>query len=91
MYMASLPLARRLHSTQHFCCIDAHFVYPDGFAAVLLGKALGLPVIVSARGTDINVYPSLFLIRPLLRWTLTHAAGAIAVSADLKKKMIDQH
>jgi len=89
MYMASLPLARRLHSTQHFCCIDAHFVYPDGFAAVLLGKALGLPVIVSARGTDINVYPSLFLIRPLLRWTLTHAAGAIAVSADLKKKMID--
>jgi teichuronic acid biosynthesis glycosyltransferase TuaC len=88
-FLGSLGLARRLHNEINFDCIDAHFVYPDGFAAVLLGKALGLPVIVSARGTDINVYPSFRIIRPMLRWTLTHAAGAIAVSADLKKKMTD--
>jgi len=49
---------------------------------------LGLPVVVSARGTEINVYPSFRLIRPMLRWTLTNAAGAVAVSADLKNKMI---
>jgi teichuronic acid biosynthesis glycosyltransferase TuaC len=88
-FLGSLSLARRLHNEINFDCIDAHFVYPDGFAAVLLGKALGLPVIVSARGTDMNVYPSFRIIRPMLRWTLTHAAGAIAVSADLKKKMTD--
>jgi teichuronic acid biosynthesis glycosyltransferase TuaC len=88
MYVASLSLARRLCREKPFDCIDAHFVYPDGFAAVRLGERLGLPVVVSARGTDINVYPSFRLIRPMLRWTLTHAAGAIAVSADLKNKMI---
>jgi len=88
MYLASLPLARRLHRENQFDCIDAHFVYPDGFAAVRLGKKLGLPVVVSARGTDINLYPSFRLIRPMLRWTLMHAAGAIAVSADLKNKIV---
>jgi glycosyltransferase involved in cell wall biosynthesis len=88
-FLGSLRLARRLHKENPFDCIDAHFVYPDGFAAVLLGRALGLPVVVSARGTDINVYPSFRMIRPMLLWTLRHADGAIAVSADLKKKMAD--
>jgi glycosyltransferase involved in cell wall biosynthesis len=88
IYLACLSLARRLHREKPFDCIDAHFVYPDGFAAVRLGKKLGIPVFVSARGTDINLYPSFRPIRPMLRWTLTHAAGAIAVSADLKNKMM---
>jgi glycosyltransferase involved in cell wall biosynthesis len=88
MYLASLSFARRLHRENQFHCIDAHFVYPDGFAAVRLGGKLGIPVVVSARGTDINLYPSFRLIRPMLRWTLRHAAGIIAVSADLKNKII---
>lgn len=88
-FLGCARLARRLNKQAKFDCIDAHFAYPDGFAAVLLGKLLGLPVIVSARGTDINVYPSLRLIRPMLRWTLRNAAGVIAVSADLKKKIVD--
>jgi glycosyltransferase involved in cell wall biosynthesis len=89
VFLGCLALAQRLHKERKFDCIDAHFVYPDGFAAVLLGKILALPVIVSARGTDINVYPSFPLIRPMLRWTLRNAAGAIAVSADLKNKMTE--
>jgi len=88
MYLASLSLVRRLHREQNFDCIDAHFVYPDGFAAVRLGRSLNLPVVVSARGTDINLYSTFRLIRPMLRWTLMRAAAAIAVSADLKNKMI---
>jgi teichuronic acid biosynthesis glycosyltransferase TuaC len=88
IYLASVSLARRLQREKSFDCIDAHFVYPDGFAAVRLGRTLTLPVVVSARGTDINLYSSFRFIRPMLRWTLTNAAGAIAVSADLKNKMI---
>ncbi len=88
MYLGSLSLARRLHGENRFDCLDAHFLYPDGFAAVRIGRRLGLPVIVSARGTDINLYPSFRLIRGMLRWTMSNAAGAIAVSADLKSKMI---
>jgi teichuronic acid biosynthesis glycosyltransferase TuaC len=57
MFVGSLLLVRQLHRQFQFDCVDAHYVYPDGFAAVLLGEMLGLPVIVSARGTDINVFP----------------------------------
>lgn len=88
MFVGSLRLVRRLHQEFRFDCIDAHYVYPDGFAAVLLGKVLGLPVIVSARGTDINVFPSFPSIRPLIVWSLHKAAGIVAVSASLKNAMI---
>jgi teichuronic acid biosynthesis glycosyltransferase TuaC len=87
MYLASLALAKRLHGEKRLDCIDAHFVYPDGFAAVRLGRKLHLPVVVSARGSDIHRYSSFRLIRPMLHWTLAHADGAIAVSADLKNRM----
>jgi glycosyltransferase involved in cell wall biosynthesis len=88
MFVGSLLLVRRLHHQFRFDCIDTHYVYPDGFAAILLGKVLGLPVIVSARGTDINVFPSFPSIRPLIVWSLRKAAGIIAVSTSLKNAMI---
>ena len=87
VYHSTLPLARRLHAKNPFHCIDAHFVYPDGFAAVRIGRKLRIPVFVSARGTDINLYPSFRLIRPMLKSTLRQAAGVIAVSTDLKTKI----
>lgn len=88
MFLGCLRTARRLHREMKFDCIDAHFIYPDGFASVLLGKLLNLPVIVSARGSDINLYPSFRLIRQLIRWTLKHSAGLIAVSASLRNVML---
>jgi len=88
MFSASLSLVRRLHRETPFDCIDAHYVYPDGFAAVKLGKRLGIPVIVSARGTDMNLFPSFALIRPMIRWTLENAAGTIGVCETLKDEMI---
>jgi len=89
MYLGSIALARKLHAQNPFDCIDAHFVYPDGKAALLIGKALGLPVIVSARGSDINLFPTFRLIRPQIRRTLQDAAGRIAVSEALKQAMLD--
>lgn len=88
MFLGSFARVRRLHQSAEIDCIDAHFVYPDGLAAVLLGKTLGVPVTVSARGTDINLYPSFKLIRPMIRWTLSQAAGVIAVSGALKEAMV---
>jgi teichuronic acid biosynthesis glycosyltransferase TuaC len=88
MFSASLSLVRRLHSETPFDCIDAHYVYPDGFAGVKLGDRLGIPVIVSARGTDMNLFPSFALIRPMIRWTLENAAGTIGVCETLKDEMI---
>lgn len=89
MFLGSLSQVLRLHRQYRFDCIDAHYVYPDGFAAVLLGRLLGVPVFVSARGTDINVFPSFPLIRRMILWTLRSATGIISVSNALKNAMVD--
>jgi glycosyltransferase involved in cell wall biosynthesis len=87
LFLGCYRYVARLHREEGFDCIDSHWVYPDGFAAVLLGKMLGVPVFCSARGTDINLYPSFKLIRPLIRWTLRETAGIIAVSESLKQEI----
>ena len=89
MFLGGLFKAWQLHRKAKFDCIDAHFVYPDGTAAVLIGKTLGVPVVVSARGTDINLFPTFPLIRPMIRWALKNASGVIAVSESLKRVIVD--
>ena len=88
MFLGAYRTARRLIREQNFDCIDAHFVYPDGFAAVLLGKVFGLPVIASARGTDINLYPSIKHIRPILKFTVRQSRGLIGVCTALSDEMV---
>jgi glycosyltransferase involved in cell wall biosynthesis len=88
IFLGCLLEARRLHQLHDFDCIDAHYVYPDGFAAILIGRVLGIPVFLSARGTDINVFPAFRLIRPMIRWSLKRAAGIVAVSAALRETII---
>jgi teichuronic acid biosynthesis glycosyltransferase TuaC len=89
MFLGCLLLVRRLHRLTRFDCIDAHYVFPDGFAAILLGKMLKIPVIISARGTDVNLFSQFTTIRPIIRWVLLHAAGVIAVSGALKSKIVE--
>jgi hypothetical protein len=55
---AGLKAARRLIAEGYdFDLIDAHYFYPDGVAATMIGKALNKPVVITARGTDINLIP----------------------------------
>lgn len=58
LFRVALREARRLQAEGFdFDLIDAHYFYPDGVAAVALGEALGKPVVITARGTDINLIP----------------------------------
>lgn len=86
---AALPAIRRLMADGYdFDAIDAHYFYPDGVAAVLLGKKLNKPVVITARGTDINLIPGYAIPRQLIRWAGRHAAGMITVCEALRKTMI---
>lgn len=89
LFLCCLPTIARLNRGWKIDCIDSHFIYPDGMAAVLLGRWLQIPVIVSARGTDANVYPKYRMIRQLICWTLAKADAVIAVSAALKNAIVD--
>jgi glycosyltransferase involved in cell wall biosynthesis len=88
LFLSVLRTIGKIRQSFDFDLIDAHFVYPDGFAAVLLGYWFGKPVVVSARGSDINRYVSFPLISRLLQCTLNRASKVIAVSQSLKEGMV---
>ena len=90
MAQGSYDLLYRLHKSDfQFEVIDAHFVYPDGYAAVKLGQRLKRPVIVTARGSDLTRNKNLPHIVPLLQEVLRGAAQLIAVSEELRDNFLE--
>lgn len=89
MYRALLPCVRKLLAAGTACdLLDAHYFYPDGVAAVRLGVALGKPVVVTARGSDINVIACRGRPRRQILAAAAQVAAVITVSSALKEKMI---
>jgi glycosyltransferase involved in cell wall biosynthesis len=87
---AVLPFLRRqIRAGRDFDLIDAHYFYPDGVAAVLLGRALGRPVVVTARGSDLNIIAQHAIPRRWIRWAAQHADGLVAVSSGLKQRLLE--
>jgi len=60
----------------------SYIVYPDGFAAVRVAKALGVPAVVVAIGSDLNRISG-SLVKQMTQYTLRKAAGVVTVSRDL--------
>src|SRR5262249_10717743 len=89
LFAGALRALGRLRSDCDFDLIDAHYFYPDGVAAVMLGKCLRKPVVVTARGTDVNLIPRHFIPRSMIRYAAREAAGIIAVSQALKIALVD--
>src|SRR6185312_8217526 len=82
-------LRRMMAGGVRFDAIDAHYAYPDGVAAIWLGQRLGLPVAVTARGTDVNLIPQYRVPRLLIRHAIRGATALIAVSAALKEVLVE--
>jgi teichuronic acid biosynthesis glycosyltransferase TuaC len=90
LFGATLPVLRRqIRDGRDFDLIDAHYFYPDGVAAVLLGRALGRPVVVTARGSDLNLIARHAAPRRWIRWAARHADGLVAVSSGLKRRLVE--
>lgn len=60
--------------------IHAHWVIPQGLPAVLVGRGLGIPVCLTAHGSDTLGLPSTKMAR-LRRWIVNQATGWSANSA----------
>ena len=89
LYHAALRALRRMVADGFvFDAIDAHYVYPDGVAAIRLGRAFGKPVVITARGSDITQLPNHALPRRMIRHALGAADGLISVSAALGEAML---
>jgi len=89
MARAAKPvLARIIDSGYDFDAIDAHYFYPDGVAAVMLGKYFNKPVVVTARGSDINLLPQYPMPRKMILWAAENARAVITVCSYLKDEMV---
>jgi len=82
-------LQKLLAEGRRFDLIDAHYFYPDGVAAVRLAKEFGIPVVVTARGTDLNLIPQYATPRRMICNAAAHADGLITVCQALKDCLIE--
>lgn len=84
-FMASGAKSRmlRLATQGRLDIIDAHFGFPDGFAAVRLAQTLKVPVTITLRGTEAR-HARDPALRPFLKEALQRASGIICVSNSLR-------
>lgn len=88
MALGSLPTLWRLKKQFDFKIIDAHFAYPDGYAAGILGKWLKVPVAITLRGTEARLARS-SLYRYFLNKAMNRATKIFSVSDSLRKVAIE--
>ena len=84
-----LPILARLARRHPGLIVHAHCAYPDGVGVAIAARVLGLRYLVTAHGSDLNVYSHRSLLRPQIRWGLRHADGVIAVSQALRRRALE--
>lgn len=72
-----------------FDVIDAHYYYPDGVAAALLARHFRKPLVITARGTDLNLIPQYPLPRRMIQWAARQADASVGVCAALMDVLRD--
>ncbi|KQM36316.1 glycosyltransferase [Sphingomonas sp. Leaf10] len=77
------PLLDRMRETFRFDVIDAEFFFPDGPAAVALGRRYGVPVSIKARGADIHHWGHAAATATQVRAAGRDADGLLAVSQSM--------
>jgi glycosyltransferase involved in cell wall biosynthesis len=86
LYFRSRSIVRRYLERGGIDLIHAHTVMPEGFAAVLLGKTFKIPVVCTAHGSDVKIYPwKSYATRLATKWAVRKVDRVIAVSDDLKE------
>ena len=84
---ALVPLLTRIREEFPFDVIDASFFYPDGPAAVALGRRFGVPVSIKARGADIHFWGKNPATAAQVAAAGRAAAGLLAVSEAMRADM----
>lgn len=85
--VACRPLLRRLQRERGVNLVDAHFAYPEGYAATLLGRWFGLPVTITLRGTEVPLARDPARCRRMLR-AIADASRVFSVSDSLKRHVV---
>jgi len=82
-------LARAVIARRHDVdVVLGSWAYPDGVAAVALARAIGVPAVIKAHGSDLNVLSSMRGPRANLALGLPRAARVVTVSRALGDKAV---
>ncbi len=84
MALGAYGRLKKLKAQGRLDIIDAHFAYPDGYAAGLLGRWLEVPVTITLRGTE-QRHVNDPVLRLRLRNALQRADRVFAVSESLRQ------
>jgi teichuronic acid biosynthesis glycosyltransferase TuaC len=84
---AVTPLLHEIRRDFAFDVIDAEFFFPEGVAAVELGRRFGVPVSIKARGSDIHHWARKPVIGAQIRAAGHAAAGLLSVSEAMRDDM----
>ncbi|WP_422058288.1 glycosyltransferase [Sphingomonas sp.] len=82
------PLLRAIRRDFPFDVIDASFFFPDGVAAVALGRSFGVPVSIKARGADIHHWGRAPATAAQVLDAGRRADGLLAVAASMRDDMV---
>ncbi len=82
--LSLVPFLVRLRRRFAFEVIDAHFAFPDGVGATLLGRLFRCPVVITLRGSIARL-STYRLHRPQIRWALSRAQRVTAVADYLRR------
>lgn len=72
-----------------FDLIDGQYLYPDGVAAYKVAKAHGKPLVLTARGSDVNFWMNNKKAKAKILEAIDYASSVICVSTALKDTLID--
>lgn len=91
-FLLFLGLARHAYALRgrfRFDVINAHWLYPDGVAAARLARIMGVPLVLSGLGCDVNMFLFEKCKRgPILR-ALKQASRVTVVSEELKTHLLE--
>jgi glycosyltransferase involved in cell wall biosynthesis len=88
LFLGLVRYAYALRRRFRFDVINAHWLYPDGVAAAWLARIMGVPLVLSGLGCDVNMF--LFEKRkrgPILR-ALKQASRVTVVSEELQAHLL---
>jgi len=86
---AVLPTINRMRREFAFDVIHAHFTYPDGVAASLLGSLYGVPVVITEHALWLPWMREQALVRQQAVWAARTCSAHIAVSSAVRDQIVD--
>ena len=89
--MSLTRFVHKLNNCNNFDLLDFHWVYPDAFAGLRWARNLNKKIIVTIRGNESICYHENSIRKKMLIHTLKSVDYIIAVSTDLKQKVVEEY